>query len=47
LLPALCGYASDLLARTGIFEEGQPFVVKPVSPAILLEKIRRVLDGQA
>ncbi len=38
------GYTADVLHKKGMFEEGIQFIAKPVSPSVLLEKIREVLD---
>lgn len=38
------GYTADIITRKGLIEEGVPFISKPVSPTILLKKVREVLD---
>ncbi|MBU4258409.1 MAG: response regulator, partial [Proteobacteria bacterium] len=38
------GYATDLIDKKGILEEGINFIPKPVSPDDLLRKMREVLD---
>jgi DNA-binding response OmpR family regulator len=39
------GYATDVLYKKGIFEEGLNFISKPMSPNELLIKVREVLDS--
>ena len=38
------GYPADIVHKQGILDEGFEFIVKPAAPAILLKKIREVLD---
>jgi len=38
------GYNTDIIHKKGILEDGLHFISKPVSPALLLQKIREVLD---
>ncbi len=40
----LSGYASDIIGQTGISEDEGGFIQKPVMPALLLSKIREILD---
>lgn len=40
----MSGYAADVIHRNRILDPGVEFVLKPVSPAGLLEKIRQTLD---
>ncbi len=42
----LSGYASDIIGQTGISEEEGGFLQKPVMPAVLLKKIREILDSR-
>jgi signal transduction histidine kinase/CheY-like chemotaxis protein len=42
----MSGYADDAIVRTGVLEEGQPFLQKPFTPQDLAVKIREVLDGE-
>ena len=39
------GYTGDILQRKGVMEEGFSFLSKPVSPEVLLKKIREILDN--
>jgi DNA-binding response OmpR family regulator len=41
----ISGYAADIIYKKGIMDEGLNFVLKPISSAELLKKIREVLDG--
>ncbi len=38
------GYASDIIQKKGILEEGVELLMKPISPKDLLIKIRKILD---
>ena len=38
------GYSKDVLAKDEILEEELNFVLKPISPTVLLRKIREVID---
>ena len=40
----ISGYASDVIHKQGIIEEGINFISKPVLPEVRLRKIREVLD---
>ncbi|MBN2466569.1 MAG: response regulator [Deltaproteobacteria bacterium] len=40
----ISGYASDLILKKGIIEEGLQFISKPVTPEALLLEVRKVLD---
>lgn len=40
----MSGYAEDIIHRKGILEEGLNFVLKPISPQVLLKKIREVIE---
>jgi CheY-like chemotaxis protein len=40
----ISGYATDILHKKGIIEEGINFISKPMSPDELLIKVREVLD---
>ncbi len=42
----LSGYASDIIGQTGVSEEEGGFLQKPVMPAVLLKKIREILDAR-
>jgi PAS domain S-box-containing protein len=39
------GYTSDIISRKGIINEGLNFISKPVTPDVILQKIREVLDN--
>ena len=45
-IPALfsSGYTADIIHQKGILEEGMNFISKPVTPLLLLTKVREVLD---
>lgn len=38
------GYTADIMTKKGLIDEGMPFISKPVSPIMLLKKVREVLD---
>jgi CheY-like chemotaxis protein len=40
------GYTADIIYKKGILETGLDFVLKPITPADLLNKMREVLDGK-
>jgi DNA-binding response OmpR family regulator len=40
----MSGYTANVIHKQGILEEGLDFVLKPVSPTVLLRKIREVLE---
>lgn len=40
------GYTPDSINRSGVFEMKLPFIQKPITPALLLRKVRETLDGQ-
>jgi len=42
----LSGHAADILDKKGMIEEGLEFILKPVSPDKLLNKIREILDRE-
>ncbi len=39
------GYTPESIERSGIFKMGVPFVSKPITPGLLLKKVREVLDA--
>ena len=41
----MSGYADEAIVRTGVLDEGYPFLQKPFTPSDLAVKIRDVLDG--
>jgi CheY-like chemotaxis protein len=41
----MSGYADEAIVRTGVLQEGHPFLQKPFTPRDLAVKIREVLDG--
>ena len=40
----MSGYMDEAIVRTGVLDEGQPFLQKPFTPQELATKIRAVLD---
>ena len=40
----MSGYADEAIVRTGVLDEGHPFLQKPFTPRDLAVKIRDVLD---
>ena len=40
----MSGYTDEAIVRTGVLEEGKPFLRKPFTPMQLAKKIREVLD---
>jgi two-component system cell cycle sensor histidine kinase/response regulator CckA len=40
----ISGYTADVIRTKGVIEEGFEFILKPVSPMVLLAKVREVLD---
>jgi CheY-like chemotaxis protein len=38
------GYTADIIQEKGIIDEGQDFLSKPVTPNVLLEKIRELIE---
>ncbi|HWI16609.1 MAG TPA: MASE1 domain-containing protein, partial [Vicinamibacterales bacterium] len=40
----MSGYTDEAIVRTGVLEEGKPFLQKPFTPMQLARKIREVLD---
>jgi CheY-like chemotaxis protein len=41
----MSGHADEAIVRTGVLDEGRPFLQKPFTPRDLAVKIREVLDG--
>jgi signal transduction histidine kinase/ActR/RegA family two-component response regulator len=41
----MSGYADEAIVRTGVLEEGHPFLQKPFTPRDLAAKIREVMDS--
>jgi two-component system cell cycle sensor histidine kinase/response regulator CckA len=42
----MSGYADEAIVRTGVLEDGHPFLQKPFSPKELAAKIREVLEAE-
>jgi two-component system cell cycle sensor histidine kinase/response regulator CckA len=42
----MSGYADEAIVRTGVLDEGHPFLQKPFTPRDLAVKIREVLDAE-
>src|SRR5688500_4494028 len=42
----MSGYPDEAIVRTGVLEEGKPFLQKPFTPMQLSKKIREVLDAE-
>ncbi|HXG89338.1 MAG TPA: ATP-binding protein [Vicinamibacterales bacterium] len=42
----MSGYADEAIVRTGVLDEGHPFLQKPFTPRDLAAKIREVLDAE-
>jgi signal transduction histidine kinase len=40
----MSGYMDEAIVKTGVLDEGQPFLQKPFTPMLLAKKIREVLD---
>jgi FixJ family two-component response regulator len=40
----MTGYSDDVVCKGNITDGGRDYILKPVSPARLLEKVREVLD---
>ena len=41
----MSGYTDEAIVRTGVLDEGKPFLQKPFTPMQLARKVREVLDG--
>lgn len=39
------GYASDIIYKKGVLDDGLNFISKPVSPQVFLKSVRRILDS--
>ena len=42
----ISGYTTDFIFKKGIAEEKFDFILKPVSPILLMKKVRELLDGR-
>jgi signal transduction histidine kinase/ActR/RegA family two-component response regulator len=42
----ISGYTDDAIVRTGVLDEGKPFLQKPFTPVQLARKIREVLENR-
>lgn len=40
----MSGYAADMIHGQGLLREGAGFITKPITPALLLKKVRDILD---
>jgi DNA-binding NarL/FixJ family response regulator len=40
------GFAGDEVGRLGLLEAGKPFLSKPFSPELLVERVRELLAGR-
>jgi FixJ family two-component response regulator len=40
----MSGYTDDSIVRHGVLESGVAFIQKPITPALLMTKVREVLD---
>jgi len=40
----MSGYMDEAIVRTGVLDEGKPFLQKPFTPIQLARKVRAVLD---
>jgi two-component system cell cycle sensor histidine kinase/response regulator CckA len=38
------GHTDDVIVRTGVLQEGKPFLPKPFTPVQLARKIREILE---
>jgi signal transduction histidine kinase/ActR/RegA family two-component response regulator len=43
----MSGYTDEAIVRTGVLDEGKPFLQKPFTPTQLAKKIRELLDERA
>jgi CheY-like chemotaxis protein len=43
----MSGYTNDIIAHHGIFETGETFIQKPLTPSKLSRKVREFLDANA
>jgi len=43
----MSGYTDDVIARHGVLEPGTPFLQKPFTPRLLVDKLREVLTRVA
>jgi hypothetical protein len=41
------GHTDDAIVRTGVLNEGKPFLQKPFTPVQLARKIREILEARA
>jgi two-component system cell cycle sensor histidine kinase/response regulator CckA len=46
-MKVLCmsGYTDDSIVRHGVLESGVAFIQKPITPTLLMTKVREVLDA--
>jgi hypothetical protein len=41
----MSGYTDEAIVRTGVLDEGKPFLQKPFTPMQLAKRVRDVLDA--
>jgi len=41
----MSGYTDEAIVRTGVLDEGKPFLQKPFTMDMLVDKVRAVLDA--
>ncbi|MEK7291069.1 MAG: response regulator [Planctomycetota bacterium] len=41
----ISGYGDDIIAKTNIYKDGLTYILKPVSPTEILEKVKYVMNN--